>query len=115
MTYDNTKSHKRPGFEPLFRRYIFQKTIRKMGGQIDAVPLPVGYFGVNATLFFSHGSSNSCGALIGFLRQFDINVLNQMCENRGSILILNVTIYVKNFFLINLYNPNIENEQVEVL
>ena len=45
----------------------------------------------NAALFFSRRSSNSC-----------------------RILILNVTIDAKNFFLINLYNPNTENEQVDV-
>ena len=38
-----------------------------------------------------------------------------MCDNKGCVLILNVTIDVKNFVLINLYNPNTENEQVEVL
>ena len=69
---------------------------------------------LNATLFFSHGSSNSCGVLIGFLGQFDVNVLNQMWGNKGCILILNVTIDVKNFVLIYLYNSNTENEQVEV-
>ena len=26
VTYDNTKSHKKPDFHPLFRRYIFRKT-----------------------------------------------------------------------------------------
>ena len=65
----------------------------------------------NASLFFSHGSSNSCGVLIGFLGQSNVNILNQMCDNKGRILILNA----KNFVLINLYNPNTENEQVEVL
>ena len=69
----------------------------------------------NASLFFSHGSSNSCGVLIGFLGQFNVNILNQMCDNKGRILILNATIDAKNFLLINLYNPNTENEQVEVL
>ena len=34
VTYDNIKSHKKPGFYPLFRRYIFQKTTGKEG-QID--------------------------------------------------------------------------------
>ena len=38
-----------------------------------------------------------------------------MCDNNGRILILNATIDAKNFLLINLYNPNTENEQVEVL
>ena len=35
MPYDNIKSHKRPGFYPLFRRYIFRKPTG-CGGQIDA-------------------------------------------------------------------------------
>ena len=38
-----------------------------------------------------------------------------MCDNKDRIVILNVTIDVKNFVLINLYNPNTENEQVEAL
>ena len=33
VTYDNIKSHKNPGFHPLFRRCIFRKTTR--GGRID--------------------------------------------------------------------------------
>ena len=36
MTYDNIKSHKEPGFHPLFRGYTFQKTTGAGGGaQID--------------------------------------------------------------------------------
>ena len=38
-----------------------------------------------------------------------------MCDNKGRILILNATIDAKNFVLINLYNPNTENEQNKVL
>ena len=38
-----------------------------------------------------------------------------MCDNKGRVLILNVSIGVKSFILINLCNPNTENEQVEVL
>ena len=38
VTYNNIKSHKKQGFHPLSRRYIFQKTIG--GGQIDPPPLP---------------------------------------------------------------------------
>ena len=38
-----------------------------------------------------------------------------MSDNKDCILILNVTIDTKNFVLINLYNPNTENKQVEVL
>ena len=38
-----------------------------------------------------------------------------MCDNKGRILILNITIDAKIFALINLCNPNTGNEQVEVL
>ena len=31
MPYDNIKSHKKPGFHPLFRRYIFRKTTEGVG------------------------------------------------------------------------------------
>ena len=71
--------------------------------------------GFIASFFFSHGSSNSCGVLIGFLGQFNVNILNQICDNKGRILILNATIDAKNFVMITLYNPNTKNEQVEVL
>ena len=71
---------------------------------------------VNGTLFFSHGLSNSRRVLIGFLGQCDVNVLNQMPDNKGNILILNLTIDVKNFVLINLYTPNTKTGfEVEVL
>ena len=38
-----------------------------------------------------------------------------MCDKNGRMSILNVTIDAKSFVLTNLYNPNTENEQVEVL
>ena len=76
----------------------------------------VGEVNLMQSFFFSpNGLSNSCGILIGFLGQFDVNVLNQMCDNKDRILISNVTTDVKNFVLINLHKPNAENEQVEVL
>ena len=39
MTYDNIKSHKKPGFHPLFKRYIFRKITGE--GQTDAPPQAV--------------------------------------------------------------------------
>ena len=35
LTYDNIKSHKKPGFHPFFRGYIFRKTKGAGEGQID--------------------------------------------------------------------------------
>ena len=34
VPYDNIKSHKKTGFHPPFRRYIFRKTTGERGGQI---------------------------------------------------------------------------------
>ena len=38
-----------------------------------------------------------------------------MSDIKGRILIINITIDVKKFVLINLYNLNTENEEAEVL
>ena len=38
MPYDNFKSHKKPRFHPLFRRYNFEKAAGEGGGQIDPRP-----------------------------------------------------------------------------
>ena len=50
--YDNIKSHKKPGFHPLFRRYCFRKTTREGGGgtggvQVDPLPLFPAVLGLN--------------------------------------------------------------------
>ena len=37
MTYDNIKSHKKPGLQPLSRRYIFGKTT----GGVYLTPTPI--------------------------------------------------------------------------
>ena len=37
MSYYNIKSHKKPAFHPLFRRYIFRKTA---GEQVKLTPPP---------------------------------------------------------------------------
>ena len=40
VTYDNIKIHKKVGFHPLFRRYIFWKNGSGSRGQIDPRPKP---------------------------------------------------------------------------
>ena len=47
MPFDNIKSHKKPGFHPLFRGYIFWKATRG-GDQIDS-PAVLGLRKVNVT------------------------------------------------------------------
>ena len=40
MAYDSIKSHKKAGFHPLFRKYIFGKTTGE--GQIEPLPVLLG-------------------------------------------------------------------------
>ena len=40
MPYDNFKSHKKPGFHLLFRRYNFQKTTVRWAEGLSLIPPP---------------------------------------------------------------------------
>ena len=43
VTYDNIKSHKKPGFQPPFKRYIFAKTTGLGGGgEVKLTPVVLG-------------------------------------------------------------------------
>ena len=46
MTYYNIKSHKKAVFRSLFRKYIFRKTTRRGGSQIEAQTAPPSLFRV---------------------------------------------------------------------
>ena len=70
-------------------------------------------FGGNTS--FSHGKRNSCVVLISYIGTYNFVVNNQKTDNDGRILTLDVTISYVNFVLINLYNANIETEEVSVL
>ena len=66
-------------------------------------------------IFFSHGKSNSCGVLIAFFGTGTFTVKKQQTDKEGRILILPVSINDSEYILINLYNANTENEQIDVL
>ena len=66
-------------------------------------------------VFYSHGKSNSCGVLICFIGSKTLFTRNKLSDNDGRILIFDVDIDDGNFILINLYNTNIENEQLKTL
>ena len=64
-------------FNPLRRLEMIQSFKNKLFSQGILFLQETHSFESNeATLFFFHGSSNSCGVLIGFLGQFDVNILN---------------------------------------
>ena len=66
-------------------------------------------------VFFSHGKSNSCGVLIAYFGIGMFIIKEQRTDKEGHILILNVSINDSEYILINLYNANTENEQIDVL
>ena len=64
-------------------------------------------------LYFSHGTTNSCGVMIGFTPTKKISVSKVSKDNNGRILIVEVTIEDSAFLIINLYNANTEPEQIK--
>ncbi|NQY31445.1 MAG: endonuclease/exonuclease/phosphatase family protein, partial [Flavobacteriaceae bacterium] len=66
-------------------------------------------------LLFSHGSSESKGVLIGFTKNLDITIDQTSNDKSGRILISDVTVNSIKYTLINLYNANTEQEQINTL
>ena len=63
-------------------------------------------------LFFSHGTTNSCGVIIGYLGSKKIKVNRIKSDNQCRILIVDADIDEDTFVLINFYNTNTETEQI---
>ena len=66
-------------------------------------------------LFFSHGTSNSMGVLVGFREVLDYSVNKEVKDNNGRILILDVEIQGKPYLIINLYADNDQAGQLVTL
>ena len=66
-------------------------------------------------IYLNHGSSNSRGTLIAFTKNFEKKVLRYVDDKNGRIQILTFEHKKKKFMIINVYNNNIEREQVETL
>ena len=65
--------------------------------------------------FFPNGKSNSCGVLIAYFGTGTFIVKKEQTDKERCILILDVSINDSEYILINLYNANTENEQINVL
>ncbi|NQY31506.1 MAG: hypothetical protein HRT69_18825 [Flavobacteriaceae bacterium] len=63
-------------------------------------------------LLFSHGTSNSTGVLIGFTKNFDVTIDQTTSDKNGRILISDVTVNSVKYRLINIYNDNTEQKQI---
>ena len=72
-------------------------------------------FGKNNDIFFSHGTSNSCGVAIGICGNFDYKVEKEISDENGRFLLMKISIGENKFALINIYNENNERDQVRLL
>ena len=72
-------------------------------------------FGKNNELYFGHGSSNSCGVAIGFCGNFERKIEKQIVDPKGRYLLILATIGDSEYALINIYNDNIEKDQLKTL
>ena len=66
-------------------------------------------------MWFSHGANNSRGVLIGISKDLEYVVEKECKDLRGRFIILKCVIQGTSFLLINIYNDNIEADQVKTL
>ena len=61
---------------------------------------------------FSHGQGNSCRDAIGFTGKTSFEVSNKKQDKSGRILFLGVKVSDTDLLLINIYDTNMESEQL---
>ena len=66
-------------------------------------------------LYFFQGKTNSCVVLTGFYGNINFVIKKLLNDKNGRILILKVTIDDTEHLLINIYNANTEQHQLETL
>ena len=69
---------------------------------------------IKSHVFFSNGKTNFCSVLTAYFGKETFNVKKQEIDKEGRILILDVSVNHSEYILINLYNANTENEQINV-
>ena len=68
-----------------------------------------------AKLQLNHGSTNSRGTMIGFSKNLDIKNFTCNQDHEGRIQVVSFQLEEKNFLIANIYNNNIQSEQIETL
>ena len=66
-------------------------------------------------IFYSHGTTNSCGVDITFLGSKSWEVVETKNGDKDRILILDIKICDKELVLVNRYDANTEKEQLDTL
>ena len=66
-------------------------------------------------VYFSHGKTNACGVLIAIhgIKQFNCRAV--LSDDFGRILIVDALIDDEEYIFVNLYNANLESEQIKTL
>ena len=67
------------------------------------------------TVAFLHDKTNSCGVTIEYHRKKSFGLLRKFNDKSGRVLIIEVKIENEVLVLFNLYNANMENEQLSTL
>ena len=63
-------------------------------------------------MFFSHGTNHGRGVIILIRPRLDIKIVNTFTDNIGRIIVLDTLIQDEKISLINIYAPNMEENQV---
>ena len=68
-----------------------------------------------ADIYLNHGSSNSSGTLIAFSKNFEKKNLQYIDDGSGRVQIVTFEHKNKKYMIVNVYNNNKENDQIETL
>ena len=66
-----------------------------------------------APLELAHGSSNSRGVAILFRKGFDCKIIEKIIDPSGRYISIQAQINDGNYFLVNVYSPNNDNQAVQ--
>ena len=66
-------------------------------------------------IILNHGSSNSPGTLIAFSDDFKFKIFKNISDNDGRLQLCSIEHNNTKLLLVNIYNENIEHNQVTLL
>ena len=69
----------------------------------------------NGNLFINHGTSNSKGVMIALSSELECEILKYDCDEEGRLQILSLNYENEKFLLVNIYNENTEQKQIDLI
>jgi len=70
---------------------------------------------LNCNVFLNSGTSNSRGTLIAFTKNLNARIIHKYKDENGRLQLISFDINNKKFLVINIYNENIEKDQIVLL